>query len=44
MEVLLSMTPHLPWRADGVRRVAREAGWNLIDTSRLIGGISGLAG
>ncbi|MBR1608646.1 MAG: hypothetical protein IJ678_03410, partial [Kiritimatiellae bacterium] len=44
MEVLLSMTPHLPWRTDGVRRFAHEAGWNLIDSSRLIGGISGLAG
>lgn len=44
MEVLLSMTPHLPWRSDGVRRFAHEAGWNLIDSSRLIGGISGLAG
>ena len=43
-DVLLSMTPHLPWRNDGVRRFAREAGWNLIDSSRLIGGISGLAG
>ena len=38
------MTPHLPWRNDGVRRFAHEAGWNLIDTTRLVGGLAGLAG
>ena len=43
-DVLLSMTPYLPLRNDGVRRFAREAGWNLIDTSRLIGGVGGLSG
>ena len=43
-DVLLAMTPYLPLRSDGVRRFAREAGWNLIDTSRLIGGVGGLAG
>ena len=43
-DVLLAMTPHLPWRNDGVRRFARKAGWNLIDSSRLIGGLGGLAG
>ena len=43
-DVLLAMTPHLPLRNDGVRRFAREAGWNLIDSSRLIGGVGGLAG
>ena len=43
-DVLLAMTPHLPWRNDGVRRFALEAGWNLIDSSRLIGGLGGLAG
>ncbi len=43
-DVLLSITPYLPWRSDGVRRFAHEAGWNLIDSSRLIGGISGFAG
>ena len=43
-DVLLAMTPHLPWRNDGVRRFAHEAGWNLIDSSRLIGGLAGLAG
>ena len=43
-DVLLAMTPHLPWRNDGVRRFALEAGWNLIDSSRLIGGLAGLAG
>ena len=43
-DVLLAMTPHLPWRNDGVRRFALESGWNLIDSSRLIGGLAGLAG
>ena len=38
------MTPYVPWRIDGVRRFAREAGWNLIDASRLVGGLGGLAG
>ena len=38
------MTPYIPWRIDGVRRFAREAGWNLIDASRLVGGLGGLAG
>ena len=43
-DVLLAMTPVVPWRGDGVRRFAREAGWNLIDSSRLVGGVGGLAG
>lgn len=43
-DVLLAMTPVVPWRGDGVRRFAREAGWKLIDASRLVGGIGGLAG
>ena len=42
--MLLAMTPVVPWRGDGVRRFAREAGWNLIDSSRLVGGVGGLAG
>ena len=43
-DVLLAMTPYLPWRCNGVRRFAYEAGWNLIDTSRLVGGLGALAG
>ena len=43
-DVLLAMTPYVPWRIEGVRRFAREAGWNLIDASRLVGGLGGLAG
>ena len=43
-DILLAMTPHLPWRSDGVRRFAREAGWNLVDSFRLFGGLDGLAG
>ena len=43
-DVLLAITPHSPWRGKGVRQFAREAGWNLIDLSRLVGGIGDLAG
>ena len=43
-EVLLAMSPPFPRRNEGVRRFAREAGWNLIDTSRLVGGLDGLEG
>ena len=28
-DILLAMTPYSPWRAEGVRRFARKAGWNL---------------
>ena len=42
-DVLLAMTPYSPRRSDGVRRFALEAGWNLIDSTRLVGGLSGLA-
>ena len=43
-DVLLAISPHSPWRGNGVRRFAREAGWNPIDLSRLVGSLGGLAG
>ena len=42
-DVLLAMTPYSPRRSDGVRRFALEAGWNLIDSTRLVGGLDGLS-
>lgn len=42
-DVLLAMTPYSPRRSDGVRRFAIEAGWNLIDSTRLVGGLDGLS-
>ena len=43
-DVLLATAPMVHSRGEGVRRFAREAGWNLIDASRLVGGLGGLAG
>ncbi len=43
-DVLLAITPPSPWRGNGVRHYAREAGWNLIDLSRLVSGLGDLAG
>ncbi len=36
-DILLAMTPYSPWRAEGVRRFARKAGWNLLEWSSLPG-------
>ena len=43
-DVLLAMVPYSPWRGEGVRRFAREAGWNLLEWSSLPGGIGGWRG
>ena len=43
-DVLLAMSPTVPDRDVGVRRFAREAGWNLMPVSRLVGGAGGLGG
>lgn len=43
-DVLMATAPMVQCRNDGVRRFAREAGWNLIDLSRLVGGTAGLGG
>ena len=43
-DILLAMVPYSPWRGEGVRRFAREAGWNLLEWSSLPGGIGGWRG
>ena len=43
-DVLLAMVPYSPWRGEGVRRFAREAGWNLLEWSSLPGGSGGWRG
>lgn len=43
-DVLLATAPMVPSRSEGIRRFASEAGWNLIDLSRLVGGTAGLGG
>ena len=43
-DVLLATAPMVHSRGEGVRRFAREAGWSLIDISRLVGGTAGLGG
>jgi LacI family transcriptional regulator len=43
-DVLLATVPFSPWRSEGVRRFAREAGWNLLVGSSLMGGICGWRG
>ena len=43
-DVLLATAPMVQSRGEGVRRFAREAGWSLIDISRLVGGTAGLGG
>lgn len=43
-DVLLATVPFSPWRSEGVRRFAREAGWNLLVGSSLMGGLCGWRG
>ena len=38
------MSPSSPYRNEGVRRFAREAGWNLLEGNNLIGGLGGWRG
>ena len=43
-DILLAMVPYSPWRSEGVRRFAREAGWNLLAVNSLLGDICGWRG
>ena len=43
-DVLLAMLPSSPYRNEGVRRFAREAGWNILEANNLIGGLGGWRG
>lgn len=43
-DILLAMVPYSPWRGEGIRRFARNAGWNLLEWSSLPVGIGGWRG